>query len=147
MLDMRRKYLQTLPESAYATAKQQIVDIVADAVQAPAFFSFEELASIPSVQQLSKEPLGLLLGLLVDGSVAEYHDFIRAKPDALSSLGLNDANVLRKMRILALASIGAERQGVPVQYADIAKSLDVAATDVETWVIDGRTMPTNSRVR
>jgi translation initiation factor 3 subunit M len=136
--DMRRKYLHAIPESCWPTAKDQIISVIADAIQSPSFFAFEELASIPSVQQLNKESAGQMLNLLVDSSVAEYRAFIRANGDALVSLGLSSDDVLRKMRILTLASIGAERLGVEVPYADIAKALEIDVDEVEIWVIDGK---------
>ncbi|RKP25062.1 hypothetical protein SYNPS1DRAFT_16196 [Syncephalis pseudoplumigaleata] len=134
--DMRRKYLHTIPEASWAGAKDQIVSVIADAIQSPGFFAFEELASIPSVQQLNKEPAGQLLNVLVDSSVAEYRAFIRANGDALALLGLSGEDVLRKMRILTLATIGAERLGAEVPYTDIAKALDIDVDEVEIWVID-----------
>ncbi|KAI9594648.1 hypothetical protein BDF19DRAFT_444409 [Syncephalis fuscata] len=134
--NMRRKYLHTIPESSRAGAKDQIISVIADAIQSPSFFAFEELASIPSVQQLNKEPAGQLLNVLVDSSVTEYRGFIRANNDALASLGLSSEEVLRKMRILTLASIGAERLGIEVPYADIAKALEIETDEVEIWVID-----------
>jgi translation initiation factor 3 subunit M len=89
---------------------------------------------------LNKEPAGQLLNVLVDSSVAEYRDFIRANSDALAVLGLSGEEVLRKMRILTLASIGAERLGVEVPYSDIAKALEIETDEVEIWVIDGERM-------
>ncbi|RKP07316.1 hypothetical protein THASP1DRAFT_17226, partial [Thamnocephalis sphaerospora] len=133
---LRRKYLSMLPESAYGAAKESIVAIIADAIQTPSFYAFEELASFPSVKYLSKEPAGQLLTILVDSSVSEYRDFIGANDSAIKALGLAEEEVLRKMRTLALASIGAERLGVAIPYADIAKALEVETDEVEIWVID-----------
>lgn len=52
-------------------------------------------------------------------------------------LGLSDAELERKMRLLALATLGFKNIGQNLPYAKIAEALQVDISEVEKWVIDG----------
>jgi translation initiation factor 3 subunit M len=45
--------------------------------------------------------------------------------------------LLRKIRLLSLASIASARIGRDVPYAEVAAALQVPDSEVETWAIDG----------
>lgn len=45
--------------------------------------------------------------------------------------------LLRKIRLLTLASIASAKIGRDVPYAEVASALQVQDNEVETWAIDG----------
>ncbi|KAG8741352.1 hypothetical protein FRC10_002969 [Ceratobasidium sp. 414] len=45
-------------------------------------------------------------------------------------------NLLRKIRLLTLASIASAKIGRDVSYAEVASALQVQDSEVETWAID-----------
>jgi hypothetical protein len=55
--------------------------------------------------------------------------------------GLDSAQLERKIRLLALADLGFQNIGQDLSYAQVAASLQVPATQVERWVIDGKSPP------
>ena len=52
--------------------------------------------------------------------------------------GLDATQLERKIRLLALADLGFQNIGQDLPYAQVATSLQVPATQVERWVIDGK---------
>lgn len=51
---------------------------------------------------------------------------------------MNKDTLLRKIRLLTLASIASAKIGRDISYAEVASALQVQDTEVETWAIDGR---------
>lgn len=45
--------------------------------------------------------------------------------------------LLRKIRLLTLASIASTKIGRDVPYSEVAEALQVQDSEVETWAIDG----------
>jgi hypothetical protein len=60
--------------------------------------------------------------------------------------GLDAAQLERKIRLLALADLGFQNIGQDLPYAQVSASLQVPATQVERWVIDGKSPPTPLKV-
>jgi len=69
-------------------------------------------------------PHPLCLPLLLDANVKFY-------------LGLDTAQLERKIRLLSLADLGFQNIGQDLPYAHVAAVLQVPPSKVERWVIDG----------
>ena len=52
-------------------------------------------------------------------------------------LGLDTAQLERKIRLLSLADLGFQNIGQDLPYAHVAAVLQVPPSKVERWVIDG----------
>jgi hypothetical protein len=50
---------------------------------------------------------------------------------------LDGTQLERKIRLLSLADLGFQNIGQDLPYADVAAVLQVPASEVERWVIDG----------
>ena len=79
--------------------------------------------------------------ILVDGSVKDMKKFCKASSAFLKELGTTEAQCVGKVRLLALAAIGAEAQkgrgGDEISYASVTEALDVSAEEVEPWLVRG----------
>jgi hypothetical protein len=53
--------------------------------------------------------------------------------------------LLRKIRLLTLASIASAKIGRDVPYAEVASALQVQDSEVETWAIDGTLLDYDTR--
>jgi hypothetical protein len=52
-------------------------------------------------------------------------------------LGLDAAQLERKIRLLSLADLGFQNIGQDLPYTQVATLLQVSPSEVERWVIDG----------
>lgn len=52
-------------------------------------------------------------------------------------IGLDKAQLERKIRLLVLSDLGSKNIGRDVPYSEIASALMIEVEQVETWVIDG----------
>lgn len=79
-----------------------------------------------------------LLELFNSEGLEDYTEWLDSHPDFLSHQKLDPAVLMRKMRLLTLASLAAvetqHERSLP--YARIARALSISAEDVEMWVID-----------
>jgi len=54
---------------------------------------------------------------------------------------LDKAQLKRKIRLLSLASLGFQNIGNDLAYSTVASTLQVDASEVEKWMIDGQSDP------
>ncbi|KAJ3322790.1 hypothetical protein HDV06_002651 [Boothiomyces sp. JEL0866] len=106
------------------------------ALSSPRIFQFQELYNLPVVQALAPSPLLGLLNIFLNETLKEYNAFIKTHPQFLKDNGLNDQELLRKIRILTFASYATRNIGKVVTYESISKVIDVAIDQVEFWIID-----------
>lgn len=50
-------------------------------------------------------------------------------------------SVVRKLRLIALATLCGRSASKQVSYAEAAQAISVPETEVEAWVIDGKSIP------
>lgn len=126
---------KSLPaEIRHATAEA----VVAAALRQPRLFEFGELVQEPVVAELNGTPVLSLLKIFVSGSCREIESWIADSENVrtLERLSLNKDGLVHKMRLLDLSDLCAASVSSEVSYAQIAQTLSVAESEVETWVID-----------
>jgi translation initiation factor 3 subunit M len=143
--DMAFEYLllalDTIPPDQASSEEAQVLAkrTLTAAFTNPSITDFTPLTASDAIQALRRSEAGLieLLEIFSSDDYSSYLDFI--KSTSLSSLGLPDSasSVLEtKIRLLTLATIAANAQNRSVPYSEIAKALQIPASDIEIWVID-----------
>ncbi|KAI7451909.1 hypothetical protein KC336_g66 [Hortaea werneckii] len=99
-----------------------------------------DLTALDSIQALRKsdEAWGELLEIFSGQLYEDLQEFKEANTSFLSSNGLNEDTLDRKMRLLTLTSLAAQSSSDTrtLPYSRIAKALNIPSEDVEMWVID-----------
>jgi translation initiation factor 3 subunit M len=102
-------------------------------------FLFNDLRGLPTVQALSdSHPVyAQLLDIFTEQDLEDYNDFKEEHEGFIEKEKLDDAKLERKMRLLTFASLAAANsQSREIQYANIAKALQIPLEQVEMWSID-----------
>ncbi|CDH52372.1 eukaryotic translation initiation factor 3subunit m [Lichtheimia corymbifera JMRC:FSU:9682] len=131
--DFLLKTLATYNDDS-ASSTDLAKDAVIRAVSIENFFAFEDLLQYTAIQKIKGTKEYELLDVFLNGDLNTYKTFAAANADLMKRLDA-DSNV-RKIRLLALASLGCENLTRELSYAEIAKSLDISEDEVEMWVID-----------
>eukprot|EP01105_Mastigella_eilhardi_P007449 TRINITY_DN18883_c0_g1_i1.p1 TRINITY_DN18883_c0_g1~~TRINITY_DN18883_c0_g1_i1.p1 ORF type:complete len:471 (-),score=152.65 TRINITY_DN18883_c0_g1_i1:30-1256(-) len=130
--------LDAVATQASALLKSRLSDVLV--------FAVDELLELDAVRNLksvaASAKLLELAELLVSGTYAQFADFMKANPTALTDNVLNADDITKKMRIATLIALAsapvaahAASANVDVPYGVIAKELLVEEGEVETWVI------------
>lgn len=133
--------LRTIPSSEISDeeGRKLSVEALKTALASPTHFDFEDLTALDSVQALRNSDATLfeLLEIFTSNLLEDYTNFKNEHGSFIEEAGLADAALVRKMRLLTIASNAASSgQSRSLKYADIAQALQVPAEDVEMWVID-----------
>lgn len=80
------------------------------------------------------DPERTLLNAFNEGTLEAFQAWQVANPTTLASLGIEEADLTRKVRLRNLQFLCAEQQ--VVDYATIANKLSIPESDVEIWIID-----------
>ncbi|KAI7882190.1 PCI-domain-containing protein [Lichtheimia hyalospora FSU 10163] len=131
--DFLLKTLATYNDDS-ASSTDLAKDAVIRAVSIENFFAFEDLLQYTAIQKIKGTKEYELLDVFLNGNLDTYKTFAAANADLMKRLDA-DSNV-RKIRLLALASLGCENLTRELSYAEIAKNLDISEDEVEMWVID-----------
>ncbi|CDS08181.1 hypothetical protein LRAMOSA02129 [Lichtheimia ramosa] len=131
--DFLLKTLATYNDDS-ASSTDLAKDAVIRAVSIENFFAFEDLLQYTAIQKIKGTKEYELLDVFLNGNLNTYKTFAAANADLMKRLDA-DSNV-RKIRLLALASLGCENLTRELSYAEIAKNLDISEDEVEMWVID-----------
>jgi len=138
------KYLQTF-NGDIKEGKQLEEDVVntaaeaaREAISADEILQCDHLFSLEAVRLLEHHPqhatLYRLLQIFAQEKLDSFLHFQTSNPNFLQSTGLTEESCLRKIRLLSLASLGAEN--AEVTYGLIAQTLQISEEDVEDWIID-----------
>ena len=132
--------LQTFPTEEVGSdeARTLATKALQTALSDPTHFDFFDLTALDPIQALRKsDPLLFeFLEIFSSELLDDYSDFKDSNEGWVEEQGF-DVDVLhRKMRLLTLASLAASTPSRSLPYAQIAKSLQIPADDVEMWVID-----------
>lgn len=134
------KAVRTLQKDASSQeARDLSVRALKTALQNEKHFDFEDLTALDSIQALRKSDQTWfeLLELFSSENYDDLQDFKEGNGSFLSSAGLNEEVLDRKMRLLTLASLAAQAShSRTLAYAEIAKALHIPSEEVESWVID-----------
>lgn len=125
-----RKVGDDVIETAGAVAREAISSD--EIYQCDHLFSLEVVKLLETIPQYSL--LYKLLHIFAQEKLDSFLNFLQSHPDFLQSAGLTEAHCSRKMRLLSLASLGAESNEVP--YALVAQTLQISEDEVELWIID-----------
>ncbi|KAG6089467.1 hypothetical protein E4U30_007347 [Claviceps sp. LM220 group G6] len=108
------------------------------ALSANTYFLFQELRGIASVQALSdSHPIySQLLDIFAEQDLEDYDDFNEEHEGWLEQQKLDHERLHRKIRLLTFASVAAATPSREIEYAKIAKALQVPQEHVEMWAID-----------
>lgn len=123
-------------------AEQLSLRAVSSALLSNTHFDFQDLRALPTVQALAdSNPIwSQLLDIFSEQDLEDYNDFQEEHEGWVekqeASGALDGAKLLRKIRLLTFTSLAASTQSRQIEYARIAKALQVPAEDVEVWAID-----------
>eukprot|EP00823_Brevimastigomonas_motovehiculus_P008099 TRINITY_DN7369_c0_g1_i1.p1 TRINITY_DN7369_c0_g1~~TRINITY_DN7369_c0_g1_i1.p1 ORF type:complete len:469 (-),score=109.62 TRINITY_DN7369_c0_g1_i1:112-1476(-) len=97
------------------------------------------LTALPAVQQLEKDskyaPTFRLLSIFVSGDVESYAKFSKENSSFISSLGLNDEDAFRRIRILSFCSMAATKD--KLTFDELIKKLKLSGeADIESVVLE-----------
>ncbi|KAG8968542.1 hypothetical protein FRC03_006942 [Tulasnella sp. 419] len=128
-------YLESLPPGS--TDRQTVaLDAVATALRIPNLFDFDDLLRLEGIKSVQNDQLFGLLKIFTTGGLTEFQQWAPNNASILDKHSLSKEALERKIKLLTLASLGAQRIGSDVSYAEIASALQIPEPDVETWVID-----------
>ena len=128
-------------------------------------FDFDTLFKIDAIIQLQGHELFSLLRVFLSGGLEDYKKWESEHPGSTEKygdrpyyrvsrglmltfefwLGLDEAQLERKIRLLTLTSLGFQNIGKGVSYATLASALKIDESEVEKWVIDGAPSPSHTR--
>ncbi|QRV72815.1 UDP-glucose:glycoprotein glucosyltransferase A [Ceratobasidium sp. AG-Ba] len=94
------------------------------------------LLRVDTLEAVQDHPLYSLLKIFSSGDLAQYHSWESEHASILAEFGMDKEILLRKIRLLTLASIASAKIGRDVPYAEIASALRVQENEVESWAID-----------
>ncbi|QPH01457.1 hypothetical protein C2857_005658 [Epichloe festucae Fl1] len=108
------------------------------ALSANTYFLFQELRGIASVQALSdSHPVySQLLDVFAEQDLEDFNDFNEEHEGWLEQQKLDQEKLHRKARLLTFASLAAATPSREIEYAKIAKALQIPLEHVEMWAID-----------
>ncbi|KAJ1958928.1 hypothetical protein GGI12_004609 [Dipsacomyces acuminosporus] len=133
-------FLDVVTSTANASVVQVATSAVVHFVNLSAVCDLDALASLPTIQLLTKDgrlgDAGVLLNALLSSDYKAWQQFARDNAALLSSLGVDLEKASDKMRLLTIASLAAENLGQDVSFDAIAQAIDVDIEDVEVWIID-----------
>ena len=142
--DLAHEYLlralETIsPDSAAETESRDLAArVLKNALTNPTVFDFSPVTSSDAIQSLRKTDGSLfeLLEIFSSADYSDYSDFLETA--SLDSLGLASSEevLLKKIRLLTLASLAAGAPNRSLPYSTIASGLGIPSEDVEVWVID-----------
>ena len=132
--------LRSIPvrEASAQEAQRLSVKALKFALTDPRHFDFQDLTALDSVQSLRRSDPTLfeLLEIFNAEQLDEYNDFREEHDSWLEGQGMDQAALVRKMRLLTLASLAASTQSRALPYLHISRALQIPLSDVEMWVID-----------
>jgi len=133
------KMLQTFKGEQEITspdAKALAVEAILEAITYEDLFQCDHLLALAPVQALEKDEkyanLYKLVIIFAQDMLDTFQAFTREHPGYLESVGINEEQSKHKMRLLSLASLGAEHE---IAYSLIASTLQIPIAEVEGWVI------------
>jgi translation initiation factor 3 subunit M len=139
--------LSALSVAPSSEASALAIKTLRAAISIPNIFDFQELASLPCVQQFQKEkdPAYDFLQVFLTGNLETYRTFTkshpswladnRTSPTILTNIDIDESKAQRKIRLLTLATLS-NTPSRTLPYSKIVSSLDIPEDDVEVWLID-----------
>lgn len=121
-------------------AEQLSVRAVRTALLSSNQYDFQDLRALPTVQALADSDKSAvyaqLLDIFAEQDLEDYHDFCEEHEGWVEAQKLDGDKLQRKMRLLTFTSLAASTQSRQIEYARVAKALQVPVEDIEVWAID-----------
>ena len=133
------KYLLTFQDEDANTLKSvyhQARTAVVEALQLPDIFEFDQLIVLPAVRQLEHDLAFLLLQFFIQGSLHGYMQFHERHASDIQALGLSHNDLLKKLRLMAMAQLASVHLMGVVSFRQIALALEIQESEAEHWAID-----------
>ncbi|KAK7062123.1 eukaryotic translation initiation factor 3 subunit M [Favolaschia claudopus] len=133
--DYSLAYVRSLPPGGPST-ESAAVEIIATALRLPFVFDFDPLFKIDAVVAAKNHELYSLLHIFLNDGLSEFRQWEDSHPGILQKYQLESTQLVRKIRLLTLASLGFKNIGQDLPYVKVAEALQVEPSEVEKWVID-----------
>jgi len=132
--------LQTFtPEESTSDEAAELANkLVKLTISRPSLFSFDELSTVDAIlglQRSSPEAYNLY-EVFSGGDLEDFDEFTEEYEGWLEKNGYDAEALLRKIRLLTLASLASSTPNRQLPYSQISKSLRIPPEEVELWVID-----------
>jgi len=96
-----------------------------------------ELTKLKAIQtHLANHPLLALLRIFEKDDLVSWDSWRKENTAVLTELGLDAAELDRKLRFLTLSTLATKHIGEDLPYQSIASALQLEPSAVEVWVID-----------
>ncbi|KAF8214029.1 hypothetical protein K438DRAFT_1927230 [Mycena galopus ATCC 62051] len=128
-------YVRSLPPGG-PTTETAAVETIATALRLPFVFDFDPLFKLDAVVAAKNHELFSLLQIFLNDGLPQFKAWEEAHAGSLEKYQLESSQLVRKIRLLTLASLGFKNIGQDLPYAKVAEALQVAPSEVEKWVID-----------
>ena len=141
ILDLQLLFLATFSAGEKLDAKGEEVAkaVVTSFVKATDMTFRCDLLGSPAVQALegtkSSGALKLLTTMLTGNGVAEFAAFAKSNGAVFKDLGLDEAECLGKMKLLALCALAEKSAEGEFTYAQVAEALQCGEGEVESWIV------------
>ncbi|KAF7355712.1 Eukaryotic translation initiation factor 3 subunit M [Mycena sanguinolenta] len=129
------EYVRSLPPGGPAT-EAAAVETIATALRLPFVFDFDPLFKLDAVVAVKNHELFSLLQIFLNDGLPQFKAWEEANAGSLQKYQLESTHLVRKIRLLTLASLGFKNIGQDLPYAKVAEALQVEPSEVEKWVID-----------
>jgi len=130
------KYLNTFDSNSEELTNEAVTAAL-DAIRLPDLYQFDALLDVTAVKLLEKDPkhakLYQLLTIFVGENLEAYKSFSSANPGYVKQLGLDEEELIKKIKYLSLVSLASLNH--EISYSTIAKTLQINESEVELWVI------------
>lgn len=153
--------LRNLPPNS-PHAESSAIQAISTSLKLPSVFDFDALFKIDAIIDLQGHELFSLLRVFLSGGLEDYKKWESERSASIDKYGdcphyrgshwgftlifkppsgLDRVQLVRKIRLLTLASLGFRNIGKDVPYATLASALQIDQSEVEKWVIDGMISP------
>eukprot|EP00053_Salpingoeca_punica_P008240 m.74494 g.74494 ORF g.74494 m.74494 type:complete len:396 (+) comp14508_c0_seq1:135-1322(+) len=131
------KLMATYNGAAAAELEQVKADalaLVATVLRSPEMYDVSHLLNLDGVKHLKGEKGFELLELYCKSDLETFQKWLAANAATVKQLELDEQELLRKVRLMALTSLCARSSSL--DFAGIAKAIQIPEDDVESWIID-----------
>jgi translation initiation factor 3 subunit M len=118
-----------------AGAAGAVRQLIVHSLKDQATFELSSLLGLDAVDALPADDSSkALLMVFKEGSLTSFQQWLTANPKTLGTLGIEEEELTRKVRLLNLQFLCAEHK--VVDFATVATRISIAPEDVELWIID-----------
>ncbi|WBW71346.1 translation initiation factor eIF3m [Schizosaccharomyces osmophilus] len=128
-------FLLEAVKMAPSNTDEAVRELVHRAVNSPKYFFYDDIVTLPAIQQLEQATLQLL-GILSGGMVEDFLSWVDTNRSFCQQEKFDQEAIARKMKLLTIASLATQAPNNVLSYKDIAKVLQTDESEVELWIID-----------